>query len=165
MLGLLFFGVFYMAFMIGVCIVAPFFSYLNLSDSQKEYGKVQGYFLLKMWFIFKPTVITILLFLLSMGIWEIIWHLFAYFPKNMAKIIYMTSAVLGVVGLFYILHFTKKLFNKIYSHKLEHHPVLKVIAIEMNRDGIFLVSILIYFAYVVVAPGMMAMDDFMHTSD
>ena len=165
MLVMAFISLLYVSVVFATVLGLPVGNFFLLQDIQKDHGKVQGNFLLKTLLIFQPTIIITLLFILSIGIWSLIWLLFPYFPSDKAKTIYVIGVILGAIGLTFLFYFINKILNYLYSHKLDDNFPLKVTALKMIKGGMLQIVGITYFAYVIVVPALMLVDDFINTPD
>lgn len=141
-------------FLVALIIVflVPIKSYFNLRMVQKNSGKVKGYLLLKVLLVFQPTMLFIIVFFLSMGLWRIVWYVFQYLPEASNICIYIVIAILGFIGLRHMLKIIENRVQQFYIERLTSNVIAQNMAVDMTKMVLSDIVIFIYYIYLFFVP-------------
>ncbi|SDB88843.1 hypothetical protein [Acinetobacter boissieri] len=135
-----------------VVFLVPIKSYFNLRAIQKNNGKVKGYLLLKILLFFQPTILFIIVFFLSMGLWRIVWYVFQYLSEAINICIYIFIAILGFIGLRHMLKIIENRVQRFYIDRLASKPIVQNMAVDMTKIAMCDTSVSVYYIYLFFVP-------------
>ncbi|MCF9045988.1 hypothetical protein [Acinetobacter nectaris] len=135
-----------------IIFLVPIKSYFNLRMVQKNSGKVKGHLLLKTLLISQPTILSVVVFFLSMGLWRLVWYTFQYFSEASNISIYICIAVLGFIGLRRILKIIESRVQQFYIERLTSNVIVQNMGVDMTKMVLSDIAVFIYYIYLFFVP-------------